>query len=427
MTPLTLTKPSIGSTTPPLHPAELASRPLTFNLERRCTNKTVLAAVTDALCDKSSDDQLIATILTNAHDGGYQSELNAIISNSRARHNTDSFVINTNIEHLLAGKGFMLTQNSDGKVDISRKISSVPDPDRHQEISQSTARILPGELISLICSFDDEILVGEKNVVEIDRILRQGTRSEKGLLIAAASHQGKISYLNTLFLQMISGGHELDLSGVDLSNLNLRGIDLHGANLSGASMHGCNLDFANLRLTRLTKANLNGASLCNADLSNANLYSARLIAANLTNARMCDAILNSAVLKFANLTCADLSDDTDLRNAWLDHANLERTNLDEAYLCGASLTHARLHGVKLDWADLTDTNFSHAILIDTSMSCINWKHADFSHARLERIKLTAARSLQEAIWTDASFKKIQSNQPTMSNMPLRMWMHSNHK
>lgn len=236
MTPTTSTIPS--TITPILadRPSELAAQPLIFTPERQCNNKPVMAAVIDALSDQIRSDQCIAAILKNAFRHGYQTELNQLIKNIKTQQGTDTVEINQHVARLLSEDKITLTRNNDGTVHLEKAVTTVPDSDRHESIHQALTTIFPDALRDLIGSYDDEIEIGEVNETEILNCLKSNDLQAKVNIIAAASHQDEIAYLNRIFQTLRDQKFKLDLSHADLSNLNLRYINLDFADLSHATM-----------------------------------------------------------------------------------------------------------------------------------------------------------------------------------------------
>lgn len=143
----------------------------------------------------------------------------------------------------------------------------------------------------------------------------------------------------------LSGIHDFDLNGVNLSWTDLREAqlqhvkfikaDLEGADLSGANLSGANLEGADLRHANLSHANLNSSHLLSANLRWANLSWAELRDANLNEANFREANLSNADLTFA-----------DLRWAILVETNLERATLVQCSVYGASIWHPKLDEAK---------------------------------------------------------------------------------
>lgn len=123
---------------------------------------------------------------------------------------------------------------------------------------------------------------------------------------------------------------------------------------------------ANLRCSRLTQQclqgiNLSYAFLNHADLERTDLSNAELSAADLSNAKLNTANLTNASLFRANLTEADLSG-ANLKGAKLRKACLKGTNLEGANLNDADLSLADLRGAKLDRNSLDGANLTGTIL-----------------------------------------------------------------
>jgi len=329
MTPLTLTKPVTHSSSWSAGPPELATQPLVFDSEGRCTNKAVLAAVIDALSDRCSDDQLVATLFENAFNKRYQSQLNQVIKNIRALHGAGAVNINLRVMQLLAEDGLELQQNSDGTVKIGYQISHCAYPERHEAIRLVTGNSLPGDLGKLICAYDDEITIDKQNVTEIFKILGSDDVSAKSLLIAAASRQKKIDVLNFLIAAFRSMHQQPDLSYVDLSGLDLTAIDLSNTNLDHANLRNTTLTYARLQGARLTYANLNSANLSFAKISQADLSYARLIGTYCYKADLEAVKLRGACLVCTNLHAAALGNH-DLIDAIIKYGTMQHVQIRAA-------------------------------------------------------------------------------------------------
>lgn len=275
-----------------------------------------MAAVADALADKSCSDALTIVILKNAWQHNYQPELNALITNIETRHGAGTVRFNANVRRMLADEQINLVQNNNGTVQLEKRIAVKSNPRRAELIDSTLETILPTTLCKLISSYDDEIEIGEKNRKEIIAIMETGDSAAKSAVIAAASHQHQIRYLNELFKHT-----RLNLSGIDLSNLDLTGIDLTHAEVSFANLQNCCLVDARLSDTRLTGSNLNQANLTRANLSNAFLNNTRLIAANLFGTNLRGATLTHAFLLCANLEQAALGNSMDLNLTALNFSN----------------------------------------------------------------------------------------------------------
>ncbi len=326
-------------------------------------------------------------------------------------------VIDENEKLILLKQGVVITENRDGTAQLSLGLSMRADPGRKLAIYSALTTTLPKVLTGLINAYDEEMEISEKNESAIIRILKSGDQAAKGLIIAAASQQSQIAYLNILFPKLRQQGVKLDFSRVDLSNLNLTGINLDYVNLGHAVMHGCNLYQATLRNANLSCVNLNGARLEQTEFTNANMSGARLFQANLKQAVLISVNLMDAVLKFADLDSADLQGGTDLTSAYLDHANLTNANLAQAVMVNVSLTHATMSGVDLYEANLTNAKLTHANLRWASLVAVNITNADLSHANLERVTLVGEPVLKGSVWKDVRARIIFSDAPTRKMLP----------
>jgi len=326
-------------------------------------------------------------------------------------------VIDEHEKLLLLKKGILMRENRNGTVQLSQPLAMRTDLHRKRGIDTILPPALPKVLKDLIRDYDDDIEIGEKNEHAIINFLKSGTQSDKGMIIAAASRQFQIPYLNKLLLKIRQQGSRLNFSCVDLSNLNLQGINLNYVNLSHAIMHDCNLYQATLHHANLLKVNLNGAFLQHAEFANANMAGARLFGANLKNSILINVILVDAVLKFANLENADLQGSTEMANACLDHAVLTNANLTQADMANVSLIHADLSGVNLHEANLSNAKMMHANLTWTSMVGVNLTNADLSHANVEQVILMAGPVLTGTVWKGVRARKIFTDAATRKMLP----------
>ena len=277
-----------------------------------------MAAVAAALADKSRSDHCIAAIFKNAWQHNYLSELNRLIQSIETQHGAGAVLINRNVATMLADEHIILSQNSDGTVLLERAVSVKLNLARYEAINSTLDQYLSTDLCKLISSYDDEIEICEKNRKEIIAIMENGDSTAKSALIAAASHQHQIRYLNELFK-----GKPLNLNSVDLSNLDLSGIDLTHANICFANLQNCCLVDASLSHASFTASNLNQANLMRANLTNTFLACTRLIAANLHAANLRGATLINTCLLCANLEQADLGNSMDLDLTDFNFANFK--------------------------------------------------------------------------------------------------------
>ncbi|WP_310429999.1 pentapeptide repeat-containing protein [Chamaesiphon sp. VAR_48_metabat_135_sub] len=147
--------------------------------------------------------------------------------------------------------------------------------------------------------------------------------------------------------------------------------------------------YLDLSLTNLREANLVGAQLDRVKLNSSILTKADLRGANLNLAN-----LSNANLDGANLTKAQL-DRANLIQANLSNTNLSAANLNEANLNKADLSDAILDGAILTNASLGNTNLTSSILIGANLrgatlSKANLSKADLSGADLYQVNLAGA-------------------------------------
>jgi len=144
------------------------------------------------------------------------------------------------------------------------------------------------------------------------------------------------------------------------------------------------LDFSGARLAR--------AVLRGADLDRANLDGAFLAAADLSDARLSFATLRDANLLEARLDGATL-EGCDLSRASLINASLKGANLFMADLTGAALMEAELEGADFSNADLSGAHFLNSIGTPAKRG-----GARLSYLTYERSNWTPQRLLE---WTQA--------------------------
>jgi uncharacterized protein YjbI with pentapeptide repeats len=130
------------------------------------------------------------------------------------------------------------------------------------------------------------------------------------------------------------------------------------------------------------------------DLSLTNLRDANLVGANLDRAKLNSSSLIKADLRESKLNGANLSH-TDLNGANLSQAQLDRANLIQANLSNTNLSAANLNEANLNKADLSDTILDRAILTNTSLGNTNLSGAiligtNLRGATLSKANLTKA-------------------------------------
>ena len=160
-----------------------------------------------------------------------------------------------------------------------------------------------------------------------------------------------------------------DLSGCDLSGLTLTQVDLSGADLSGADLSGLTLRWFNLDNADLTDANLSGSSLNDGSLRNT--AAAALTANGLTLSRI--------DLAASDLTGADFT-----------NASISEVSFTLVQATGASFVGASFFNTNFNDADISRTDFRTATGSDIEFARSVAFDADFSAARLTRVRFTDA-------------------------------------
>lgn len=206
-----------------------------------------------------------------------------------------------------------------------------------------------------------------------------------------------------------------DMAKFSLVGETLDRADFSGTNLEKAQLNGASLAHANLSEANLTEASLMYADLSGADLSGANFDEAFLAGANLRgaiidgNTHMDEQWLT--VWKLQNNAAGDL----DLRQAFLQEANLSWLALSDLDLSGANLLIANLDGSDLSGvtltgsslvsafvrhADLTDADLRAADLTNADLRDSDLSGADLTDANLKMVNLQGAKYTSETRWPD---------------------------
>ena len=147
--------------------------------------------------------------------------------------------------------------------------------------------------------------------------------------------------------------------------------------------------YLDLSLSNLTEANLVGANLDRVKLSNSALIKADLRGASLNLANLSHANLNGANLTKVQLERANLIQ-ADLSNTNLSSANLHEANLNKANLADAILDGAILTNTSLGNTNLTGAILIGANLRGATLSKANLTKADLSGADLYQVNLCGA-------------------------------------
>ncbi|MEU4618272.1 pentapeptide repeat-containing protein [Streptomyces umbrinus] len=182
----------------------------------------------------------------------------------------------------------------------------------------------------------------------------------------------------------------------DLSNTRLPGLEIKprmhqmskvvfGAQLRGAILSGVDWNGAQLR-----SADLREVFLEKANMSHVNFVGAQLEGAHLADSNLSHAKFNVAHLKGADLAKSDLRD-ADLGGAKLVNATLAMTNLASVSLFRADLTDAYLGGSNLADANLEGANLTRARMVGANLKNANLRNANLSKAVLYEADLRGAK------------------------------------
>lgn len=215
---------------------------------------------------------------------------------------------------------------------------------------------------------------------------------------------------------------EINLDGIELSNLNFTDYDLSRLSLQRATIAHCNFRGADLIQTNFENASLHhndfshskliAANLANTDLSGSILYKANMLTANTRNAKLenidfsghdvSGLMLREVSLAGSNLAGQKMSR-IDLSLANLSGANLENADLSGAVLHQANMVGANLKGVKLVGASLKSAQLSGADLSGIDLSHVDFtgadlRHCDFRSANLSHTKLVGANLTGAKLW-----------------------------
>jgi uncharacterized protein YjbI with pentapeptide repeats len=158
------------------------------------------------------------------------------------------------------------------------------------------------------------------------------------------------------------------------------------------------------------RPDLIAADLRRADLRRANLWRADIAHADLEGAKVTDANLKEAVLNNAKFTHGDLSrsdlcratlDEADLTSANLSYARLEEATLRRVRARLANLEHSNLLNAFFEFADFSGVNFDSANLQGADFRQTNLVSANFRNAHLWGANFTDAH-LDDSVFSEAS-------------------------
>lgn len=154
----------------------------------------------------------------------------------------------------------------------------------------------------------------------------------------------------------------VNLQGAQLQGATLTGARMQGANLSSAQLQNAALNSAKMQQADLSGAKVQGASFRDAKMEGASLYVAQMSGADLIRAHMKGVFLRNAEMQETDLRSAQM-EGVDLGGAQLEGANLSFAFLsgtpgDRVILEFTNLKAAMFHGGALRFVRFQDTEYS---------------------------------------------------------------------
>ena len=299
---------------------------------------SVIPIGVDAMTKAGRDDLASVQFLKNIFDHEHEQWVNSELEIRVRADGIASVLVNANVKHILAAKGIELVQSDiNGRITLRGAYATTDEAEQRATSIDDALNSFPKELTKIIAEFDAPLKICKKNKAIMVEILNSNDPAAKAELIAAASHQGQIKYLNAVMNGLKSADKLLDLSNVDLKGLNLREIELSLTNLTNANFQDTDLTNANLSDSLLMNANLNGAIAVKARLVNADLSNASAIGANFTAANLVKVNLDGAKLQLARFVKSDLGKAT-AHGAYLGFTNLKNAKYDLDFLMDAHWT-----------------------------------------------------------------------------------------
>jgi len=205
---------------------------------------------------------------------------------------------------------------------------------------------------------------------------------------------------------------QLVLDRIDLSKVSLRAARLHRCRFIGADFTSANFEGASLRDNDFTEAKLIAANLTQADLSGAVLHKANLLAV-ITNQTRLENIdftghdLSGFVLRGISLAGSNLQNqqlarvdftNTDLQGVNFTGADLCCTLLNGAKLNGAQMQGARLLGITARNANFTGIDLSGMDLTRADFAGSNLTHCDLRATNVSKTNLAGADITGAKLW-----------------------------
>ncbi len=180
----------------------------------------------------------------------------------------------------------------------------------------------------------------------------------------------------------------LDLKGIDLSNVHVEGSKLKNINLEDADLSGAHFEnaiFKNVCCSKNTKtqgAHFEGTAF-------------KKFIGIFGKVPICSYEQLKILIKCSNdKNITEWNNYSQNREIYLQNANLtefylKNINLDFAHLEGAVLRSSDLDHANLEFADLSYSNLNDAKLMEADISCTIFKHASLYGANLENAKAMA--------------------------------------
>lgn len=198
--------------------------------------------------------------------------------------------------------------------------------------------------------------------------------------------------------------HEINLDGIELTDMNLDDYDFSKLSLRHSKIHGCSFKGADL-----ISANMEAASLVRNDFTNAKLIAVQLSDADLSGSILLNANLLTAVTRRTKLENIDFRgrdisglslrsvslagsnlEGQDLARIDFSGSNLQKVNFKNTNLTHALFNNANLEGANFDGAKLEGATFKSANLSFCNLSTLDLTRADFTEANLQGVDFREA-------------------------------------
>ena len=234
---------------------------------------------------------------------------------------------------------------------------------------------------------------------------------------------------------------DLQLVGTDFSNANLSNSNITSTNLSQAVLKNTNMSNTNLSSTNLELATLDGTDFSGANLSYALFHSANLTGKDLKNSYLLGIKAPFSYLKNLDLSNKDLSysifRNSDLSNSNFNNSNLHKSDLAYSKFIATNLSNVKLVDAILHHADFSYSDLSNSLIfpntfrninaIESNFSYVNMTNTDLHYTNLVGANLTGAiiinTDLRHANLTNAILTDAIVFEPQIENADLRCFDH----